>query len=1115
MSRQPLELDKNQTLQKSYMVMAGAGAGKTTRLVKHIVENFLSFKKEHHRWPRIVGTTFTKKAASEIQDRVSLLYKDYEDAEIFDFAYSSHLNIGTIHSLCFDILRKKAQYLGFSKRIKIITAEEIKLQKNKILYEVLNSDFKELLYYYNFSQITSVIEFFESHQEIEFQPVDISFQKKLALDKFNQLKFSFQEKFEFINSLEIPKKAEKGFVYLNQLNQVFNESEDLREIFVFFKDNKFNKPPFKFDLIEEQNAWLDIWKYRNEVKTELEKKYFSYFDMSSFLILSKNAVIFKNLFNTYLRQIVDYKKLESVIEMSDIEFLTLDLLKKHQYQCRDVMDQVDFYYIDEYQDTSLVQKEIFSILLENTSFFKVGDPQQSIYLFRGAKSSIFKNEFEIAEENENIHTEFLSTNYRSSKNLLLAVNEIFQHIDPDNFREMIPYDQVEDNTIRFKVIQGLDEVTELSKALEIIKEKISLGVNLSDICVLAKTRAILHNLEIELQKMNIPSVSLVSGNFKNRPEIRECLAFLSFLEEPNDDKMLCSLFRNQSFRLDDLEIVKLMSAARSKKAWSLWDFLNKEQFFDKNLDNEKFSNLLGLKSYFDLYNRQGLAEAFKIYLVKSKILFIAKNSIDLNRRHSNLIKLLTEILSNSLESANLSLSLKSILIKDSKSQASEAIFSDSDQGVRLMTIHGSKGLEFDEVIVLGCHRKGNLTYSLCVEFDENGRFVIPYRDFEKNITIGGPLLGLSSKLRVESERREILRLIYVAATRAKHNLYLLGQKKVFDNSIFKNLGLTNSKNFNYIDLIGEKTNPTLNNTSDKLSNTSEDKLVILDSNSVNIDSVTNIESDDDTDNNEDALEGVTILEPNRIWDEISYLNQQMIFGQPIDPETNSKLVLLNNNIKSLDPIENISVTSLIHRIKKLDSKINYKVIHESEFQKLDIEKIKLRNSSSLRPYGFKNMNILIGEIYHKYLELFAKGVSKDFLNIRFKSTYLGDMTDIGVTLDSMLKINSPSFKELLISPKIEWGFNSLVTSNILISGQIDLWGFDNKGVIHILDYKTGESGLDDKAALQVLIYELVLRKIYPEAEIKTHIMYLSEGKIKTLKFEPDSNLKMNQLFELI
>lgn len=1059
----------------SYMVMAGAGAGKTTRLVRHIVENFLSFKKNHKRWPRIIGTTFTKKAASEIQDRVSKLYKDYDDPEIFDYAYSSYLKIGTIHSMCLEILRFKSYLLGFSQKIKISNDFDFKPEKEKILYNLLRNEFKDLLLFYNFNQLVEIISFFESRQEYEFRPITIEAQEDLSKEIFYKIRNEFVSKLKYLKTLDLPTKSQNGIEYLNQISDVFAHSNDFNGLNDFFKLNAFRKPTIKFDSIEAQEAWSDIWEYRNKIKKQLDSKFYSYFNKESFAPLSKNANLIHELFLKYKSQIITYKKTNSVIEMSDIEILTLELLKNHYDSCKDILDQVDYYYIDEYQDTSIVQKEIFSILLKNKNYFKVGDPQQSIYLFRGANSSIFTNEFSEANSDVNISTEFLSKNYRSEQNLLLGVNELFEHIDPLNFKEMQPRDNNDTIGSRIKIIKGLDDDSEIVEAIKIINQKIESGIKLSDICILGRTKSILKNLEIELQKLNIPAVSLVSGNFKNRTEIRESLIFLSFLEEPNDDKLFCALMRSQSFLISDFDLLKIVNDCKKDKSWSIWTYLKKINFFDTTNSTENFNGLFELKKYHEMYEQYGLVETFKNFLVNSKILKVAKNTTDLNRKHSNLIKLLTEVVSNGLESVNLSTGLSSILDIKSNNQESEAIFSESDQGIRLMTIHGSKGLEFDEVIILGCNRKGSLSHSECVEFDENGRFVIPYNDFELNKNIGGPLLELSSRFRVENQKRETLRLIYVAVTRAKKSLYLLGQKKIFDNSILKNLKLNNSVKFKYIEI--------------------EDK-----STDQRDDFVDHESTDDQGFEPDDFLEDVV---PERIWKGNEFVNRQFVFDIVTDVENSKELILNQNQDSSSKKIKNISVTSLIHTFYASGKKIPYEIKNEIDFEPIKISRASLDNNKA-NPNKIKSNQILIGLTYHKYLELFARGVSKDYLNLRFKSTYLGDMTNISVTLDSILKTKNIPFNEILSDPKIEWGFNSLLTPELLVSGQIDLWGFDQKNEIHIFDYKTGSSRLNQRSVLQLLTYDAVIKKLYPNIVVHNHLMYLTEGKIMSLNFSKNS-----------
>jgi ATP-dependent helicase/nuclease subunit A len=1056
---------------KSYMVMAGAGAGKTTRLVKHIVENFISFKLKKGRWPRIVGTTFTKKAASEIQDRVSVLYKSYNDPEIFDFAYSSYLNIGTVHSLCLQLLRQKSNVLGFSQDLKISTSESFTFIKKKILSEIINSDYMELLSDYGFNSISNILNFIEKHKETKFIPISVESQNKILreiIDSVHQVFFDNFKKIS-IQDLDGIKNGQLAYNYLHGLGDSISKSKielSFFPLFNYFSENSFTKPRFKLKGVEEQNTWSLLWDFRNQIKDDILENYYKLYDKLTFEKLAINANKIYDIQILYNKKLLEYKKQESIIEMSDIEPMTLELLRNHRQKCADFIQQWDFYYIDEYQDTNGIQKEIFDILLENTNFFKVGDPQQSIYLFRGAKSSIYEEEFKAAENNENIGLDFLDINYRSDKNLLLGINELFDHIDAKNFRAMVPHQTdteilSSDNKIKFYI--NLNEVQEINFVVDLVKEKISNGIHPSDICILSRTKALLYKYETEFQKFEIPSVLLVSGNFENRQEVREILHFISFLEDPLNDEHLHVLLRSKSFLLNSNELVKVFRLYKESKFWCLWDVLNTKPY-------DSSSIVLELNEYLKIYRTYGLIEAVKKYLLESEVLRFAKSKSDLNRRQSNVYKLFVEILEDSVDSLDLSESFRSILSRDYKSQAAESIFSSSNQGVKLLTIHGSKGLEFDEVFVVGAHKKGSLSYTESLEIDLAGQFVAPYTDLIKNIKISGPLQTQTKNLRITAERQETLRQIYVAATRARKNLYFFGQNKPWDNSIYKNIRLDKNPNFKFIDMIDpnniaeeKKTFSPRSWDFDEYANTLSrfDKVYILSDKTIDIHSQSSIDS---------VSTGLQEVVPSR------QLNRD------------NQTVLLTSKL-----LKNISVTELVHIINQKELKFNYKTVFESKFTEFKY------NGMNLKSYD----KILLGQIFHKYLEMFAKNLSFEELNIKFKNTYLGDMTQLAELVQSILKIKQPNISEVFNNCNVEWGFNSSINNKLLISGQIDLWGIDSSGVIHIIDYKSGQSRYQKKAAIQIAIYKQVLKQLYPNQNIKTHLLYMSEGKMLTIETDLD------------
>ncbi len=1038
--------------EQSYMVMAGAGAGKTTRLVNHIVENFISFKKKHGRWPRIIGTTFTKKAATEIQDRVSVLHRTFNNPEIIDYAYSSSLNIGTVHSLCLKLLRSKSHLIGYPQDFKVVNAETLGFAKKKILHTILDSDFQDLLKDFEFQKLMTILNFMDKSNEINYVPITETHQIAILKEFIQELYIRFNTLFNQITVSDLGniKNSQLAFDYLRGFQSSLfqaKESCDLKPVNDFFLTNDFRKPTYKIKDELKQLLWSKIWDLRNEIKKEIETNFEKMYDIQIFKKLSKSSSRIFYLFQKYKDELAKFKKSSGCFELSDIEPLTLDLLMNHKNDCQDFIKQWDYYYIDEYQDTNLTQKKIFDILIENVGFFKVGDPQQSIYLFRGAKASIYEQEFSLAKDNDRINLNYLDVNYRSKKPLLLAVNELFKNIDSNNFRPMKPQDEsieLIESDLESKLVKihtNLTDVQEKDMVIAFIKNKLDSGVKANDICILARTKSLLYKFENELSKHNIPSVLLVAGNFENRFEIRQCIRFLSFLEEPNDDHNLYTLLKSKVFSISDDLLMNLFENYKVKKSWSLWQMINSSPYDELALAKE-------LNQYLKIYQNHGRVEAFKTYLNNSNLLNLAKNKNDLNRRHSNLYKLLTEVISESVDNLKLSESLKGIIASKYKSQASEAVFSSSDLGVKLMTIHGSKGLEFEHVLVVGCHVKGNLTYTEAIEVNQEGTFVAPLSDVQKNIKLYGPILKDTRRIRIASERQETLRQIYVAATRAKSSLTFFGQSNVGDNSIYKNMKIDSNNDFNWIDVF-------------EAANSKKEKADFH----------------------------------FRDWDFKSYKNEVYDYNQILISQT--KAVLMKpNEIDRKEPksLKNISITSLVHQIFDKNSNFSFQVIKEFTLFKYE---------SRFLDHTFQKS--LAGELFHKYFELFAKRLKSEELQERFKNTYLGDLSGLQEVIDSLLIINDPNFREIFKSARAEWGFNSLLFGDFLVSGQVDLWGFDEKGDLHIVDYKTGPSKFKKKAALQVHLYKEVLQKIYPEKNIKTHVLYITEGQLVTFI----SDLKLN------
>lgn len=1069
-------------------VAAGAGAGKTRNLVEHIANTFMAIKKQTGRAPRIVGTTFTRMAANEIKDRVALYAQNSEmisdenlRKELFDFAYSEALNITTIHGICLQLLTKKGFLLGYSPDLKIVSKSVLRFYEKKILFEVIQDEkFEDIFTYFQFSDLLALFE------QMDQKSMDLGCAP--SLEDLNDLyekaileiKNTFQSYLMDLNEDDfknINTRPEEVVLFIKEAKVAFKktfESKDLLSLKTFCET--YSNPRQNISVKENEvlsNLFGDFKKELTLLKKNIfdEKKYLQCFDKSKYgLVLELNNKISK-IYSSYAERLKRLKKQKSLVSMAEVENLTLEILTRYKEECQDYISMWDYWYIDEYQDTSPIQNQIFNILLENKPYYKVGDPQQSIYLFRGAQASIFIEEMHQAKENPDIEFKLLQKNYRSHPNLMAGINELFEHVSEksedisESFQTMETKSEIntaEGKRLNFIVVEPKDH--EKQYVIDKIKNLSAAGIDLSEICILAHSRRILAEYEMELTQNNISCLAQFSGGFTSRPEIRGLMCFLNVMDNPHQDYYLVQLLRTQFFKVEDSILKQWMDHYKKSKVWSLWESLTGEiKNTDSTADSEVKENhkaIEKIKYFQSIFLAKDYIVGIRLYLAETQVLSSAYNSIDLARRNANLFKIYAFACQKSEVSGyNLNSLISDLEGGGVEELESEAIFSQSKNGVRLFTIHGSKGLEFKHVFLVGSAADRRSKAFVPIEsLPEKKLFIVPIRDHRSGETISTILKYFSKEERTTNEKKEARRVIYVAATRAEENLYVVGGVK--------------------------------RNKKGELVPGTESLYKVIDINSFSTQKLDHI-----------SVEVVTNIEEvvETAGQTYSYLdfencnNSRKI--KDLDKKVFVKPTIENSQAKKLNYTP-MSVSQMVENLSK--ERLRFKELNRQKFVSVSLNDIYNPEFTKSKVHMEMFLKPFIGDVFHKAIELYSAGVNDEDL-MDFILNYFPESADhVLALIKNISKLQNPNMNEIFSDSKSEWGFNALYRENILLSGQIDLWGFDSNGDIHIVDYKTGSSTYKNKATIQVLIYKDILQQIYPDKKIHTHLLYVSEGEMITV-----------------
>lgn len=430
-----------------------------------------------------------------------------------------------------------------------------------------------------------------------------------------------------------------------------------------------------------------------------------------------------------------YKKYDEVLKANNaMDFSDLLLNARRLLDDKYVLDIIQNRYqyivVDEYQDTNNIQYEIINLIAAKyRNICVVGDEDQSIYAFRGAN---IENILNFEKDYPDAYTIKLERNYRSTKRILDTANELIRNNKSSKGKKLWT-DGSEGEKI--KIFNAKTPYDEAEFIVKEIKAKSKSGVDYKDMTILYRTNAQSRVLEEKLLEGNVPYKIYGGMQFFQRKEIKDILAYLNLLNNRNDNHNFYRIINVPKRSIGEKTLEKIAEIANERNI----PMLDALQFVDETNIRGAVKNTLK-----DFYNMiQGIylsldelsvKEVFDEVITKTKYF----DSIEDNKedRVKNIEELLNSIIE--LEKRNPHVSLADYLDMVSLTASTDEM-EENENFVKLMTIHSSKGLEFDYVFIAGM---------------EDGLF--PSCSFE------------SSEEDIEEERR----LCYVAVTRAKKELYI-------------------------------------------------------------------------------------------------------------------------------------------------------------------------------------------------------------------------------------------------------------------------------------------------------------------------------------------------------
>lgn len=451
----------------------------------------------------------------------------------------------------------------------------------------------------------------------------------------------------------------------------------------------------------------------------------------------------------------EYKIANNQMDYDDLMLRCIELLEKHQSVRNTVSSKYQYIMVDEYQDSNAIQLKLLKLLCNNKSepnICVVGDDQQSIYLFRGAQ---FLNIINYPKEFPGCEIIILDKNYRSNQEILDLSNSIIEDAPEKYEKNLKGFKSKGEKPI---LVISDTSVTSSTFIINKIKEYRSSGLNYSDIAILSRGSRTTGILEGKLSALNIPYDKYGGIKFNERALVQDITALLKITVNHLDEvawfrwlqlypsvgaKTAHNIFEG-IYKTNDLNSIRTI---KSKKiAPLLNEFADILESFKTQPFDELYEN--ACKYYFKLRKLQ--IEAMKND-ARTKIQGVETAEDILRADKEDCENILNVLAAKYNKAVDF---IADIALSNSNTE-------ESDDSVVISTVHSIKGLEFKVVFVFEC-------------VEGSFPFVSPYTTQEENDDINdlietNPLAAKYANMEMEEERR----ILYVALTRAKDDLYIM------------------------------------------------------------------------------------------------------------------------------------------------------------------------------------------------------------------------------------------------------------------------------------------------------------------------------------------------------
>ncbi len=865
------------------LVSASAGSGKT----KVLVERILMHIQEGIDINELLVVTFTELAAKEMKERLRTKLEEAIEKstdEVLQQRFAKQLQlipsamISTIHSFCMKVIRRYFYLAGIDPVFTMMDEIEGQLLQEKVwrdLEEELleHPEYEEVfatfsndrsddgitntvyrLYQYSRSKrepktwLSNLTENYAVGSDYASTPFVKTYVKPALVEELSYLVTQYDQLLKEIELLGAPKHQAVLEDDLDFVKAVLVHIQEESYVFAYqtFKDRKFkNWSTAKVD--ESVKESLDeIKAIREGLKKDFQKIKEDYFAISPEVQLQQMTKVKRILAKLsdiavmFYDRFQDEKHQLNKLDFSDLEHDTLKILTKLDANGQKIaseyyQDHFKEVMVDEYQDVNRVQEAILELVSKPDNRFMVGDVKQSIYGFRLADPSLFREKYEAYAEGKSGERIVLAENFRSRDEVLSFTNKVFQQIMNKELGQ-VEYDDVAalktgnlsyskdlDKSSEIVLIEDLDlnddandleESEEFEKVeneihyvaqriqemihtpFEVMNDKADAKrpVNYGDFAILSSTKSNNDKIESIFAAYGIPVNVQKAQSYFKRTEITTMVSLLKVIDNPLQDIPLVAVLRSGIVGLDEIALAHIRKTMKNISFYeALCQFvsafkLQEVDYYDSKqqlLLKERLEGFITLlNKWRDSANNESIAQLiWEIYMDTHYLEYVhgqsngAQRAVNLHALYEHA----HQYESSSFKGVRNFIRFIEALQKKEK-DLDEAPIATESNAVQVMTIHASKGLEFPVVFLIDTNRKFNMQ-DLKASIMCSDEIGVGTNYFDLTTRITYPTVQAVTTRNFEKKKllSEEMRKLYVAMTRAREKLIIVGTLKNYES----------------------------------------------------------------------------------------------------------------------------------------------------------------------------------------------------------------------------------------------------------------------------------------------------------------------------------------------